>query len=162
MCPCYNPGMSNRRVKLGVATIGLVLVVVLAAASPSLVSHYHEWQMWRAWGDFYSKLPDVPHDGLAGYTQDGNYDRYVYHRQRLVELGSIRKLHYRLCHVNSGTSASREIIQMLQDRKCPDYIDFESPYSEEENQREVTVWCYPANFPDWDRFFVEHDVPSSL
>ena len=84
--------------------------------------------------------------------------RYEYHRQKLVELGSVAERQYNFKHVQKPTSESYHFTHLLLSGLCPNQIDFESPYPAKPEPMHLTVWCDPAEAPAWDDFVAEHDV----
>ncbi len=138
--------------------LAIAALVVMVVSSTQFQIWFHDSQMHAAWDEIYGKPPDVDEHGMTGYTLDADYDRYVYHRQRLLELGGLRELHYRLRNVRRATPAAHQLDKEMLSKNRPTCVDFESPWSEQPVPVELTIWCYPDDAEAWDRFVAEHDV----
>ena len=120
---------------------------------------YHRWQMQRAWHQAYS-APTTTDDGFVVAHVDGEADeRYEYHRQKLLELRDIVKRHYSFRHLRVPTDASEHFSRLLVSGRCPNHIDFSSPYPDQPEPMQLTVWCSPTDAHAWDDFVAEHDIP---
>lgn len=138
--------------------VAVALVAIVVTSLPLFQVHYHQWQMRRARHDTYGKPPDVHLDGLSGYTLRESNERYEYHRQRLVELGAVNELHYRLRHLRRGTPASQQFARQLVRGNRPHCVDFESRYTNQPEPFELTVWCLPSDVDTWNNFIARCDA----
>lgn len=140
------------RILIAICTIAFV-IGVLVVSSASFQIWYHTWQMNRAWNAQFNK--PVSDNGLMGYELD---ERYPYHRQKLVQLGAIRELHYRLNHILVPSSEGGDFHKRLLSNHPP-CIDFVADCPAVPEPAELTVWCYPGDADAWDQFIAKHDVP---
>ncbi len=150
---------------LAIVLVGIGIGIVIINSKASQV-RYHEWRMQRARQQMC--VPSQPSAGnvlsvlFAYVLGEGNtleaFKRYDYHRQKLVELGSVARLHYNFKHVLVPTSESRHLTRLLVSGHCPNCVDFESPYPDKPEPVRLTVWCHPADTVAWNNFIAEHDV----
>ena len=96
---------------------------------------------------------------LLAYGNADAYERYDYHRQKLVNLGAAVERHYRFNHLRVHTEECKHFSRLLLSGPHPDCIDFESPYPDKPEPMSLTVWCNPADASAWDDFIAKHDVP---
>ena len=150
----------TRRRSLIFAALAALLVsgaIIVINTRPFQV-RCHEWQMRRAWHQSYSKPLPPTGDGLVAYELGEANERYEYHRQKLVELGNVAERYYTFRHLQVPTGESEHFSRLLLSGSCPSHIDFLSPYPDEPEAMQLTVWCYTADASAWDDFVAEHDV----
>lgn len=138
----------------------LPLVATVAVATvflniPSVAIPYHRWQMERA---FISAWTVPPHEGTLFAVPATEYDRFEYHRDRLVTLGAIRRITLVFKKVQTPTDRSKSILTALQKKKCPEYIDFSSTHPAVPSPLSITIWCEPETAKAWAAFLQARDV----
>ena len=143
---------------IGLLVCGSIVVVyIVVVYTPAFRIHYHRWQMARAGQQRFSN-PDVTPDGLVSYACGDAYQKYEYHREKLVELGDICRRHYKFKHLFVPTPESKHFSTLLLSGPCPNHIDFSSPYPNKPELMQLTVWCYVMDANAWDDFVAKHDV----
>lgn len=148
----------GRRRKYALAVVGaLGAIAIIGACSSRVQVAYHQFQMRRAWEKTFAQ-PDADFDGFVTYTLGDTYERYIYHRQELVELGVVTELTYQFQHINYPSAESSDFWKALFSPNRPDCIDFQSPQSNDDPEpMQLTVWCYLRDAPAWDAFIQERD-----
>jgi hypothetical protein len=154
--------MPKRRVLVRVALISLATLVVtsgiLIANSRALQLHYYKWQMQRAWRQAYDGPKTTDSGFIVAHVSSEAQKRYEYYRQKLIELRGIVERHYVFRHLRVPTDDSKHFSKLLVSGRCPNHVDFSSPYPDKPEPLQLTVWCWPTDASAWDHFVAEHDV----
>jgi hypothetical protein len=121
---------------------------------------YHDAQMKKAYQEQVENQ-SVSHDGLGGFEVGEPTARFEYHRDRLVELGTVVHKYYEFRHLRTSTPESSHFNRVLLMEKPVKSIEWTGKYSPAENPVPLsyTVWCYAADASSWDAHFAKHDVP---
>jgi hypothetical protein len=115
--------------------------------------------MQQAWQDAFDKSKVVKTSaGAIAHADDRSIEKFEYHRQKLVELGSIAERHYTFQHLLVPTDESKHFARSLLSHQCPSYIDFSSEYPPVPVPMQLTIWCDLPDVGSWNKFFAEHDV----
>jgi hypothetical protein len=138
--------------------VALTTAAVLILSSSRFQIRHHTQAMQRALDETYA-APDTVDNGLVGYTLGETYDRYTYHRQRLIELGAVRERNFVFKHLRSPTDQSSHLIKLMLSSNRPEAIDWESPHPSDPEPMQLTVWCFTGDSDAWDAFVEKHDVP---
>jgi hypothetical protein len=118
----------------------------------ALMNHFHEAMFSR---------PEPLGDGLVAYNYGDNLRQYQHHRDCLVRLGALSRIHASFAHIHDDTSESRHLSRLLLQA---DQVDWGGPpcvdaqWHTGENL-ELTVWCEPGFASDWQRFIKLRDTP---
>ena len=139
---------NRRKYVLLLVSVGILAALLVLARTRSFRVAYHKRQMEIAY--------DATFGGAAASKQHQSentmgellYDRYTYHRQRLVELGAVRELRYKLEHILVPSDESRHFIKQRFLPKRPHCIDFTSPHPYKPQPMELTIWCFPEHARD--------------
>lgn len=144
-------------VSLSLLALLIAGIAVWVIRTPEFRTAYHTIQMQRMRHATYAN-PEAAPNGLAYNRLGESHTSYLYHRDRLVELGVMFKRDYRWKHIWSSTDESRHIFKALFSSACPRHIDFVSPCPVESQPLELQVWCYPEDVVAWDKLVAERDV----
>ena len=154
--------MSNRSRKIAIVITVLLIAGGTAAffvvRSHSFQVGYHKRSMQRAWDAVYAE-PDTHQDGLVGYTLGEEYERYEYHRAKLIQLGAVLELNYHFQQIMQPSDEGKHITRFIMSSERPDCIDATSPYPKEPKPMQWTVWCYPPDKSAWDQLMSSLDIP---
>jgi len=154
---------SRRRVRLlvGVATIGLL--VMLASWQPAVIA-YHRRHMMSAWNDCVnarqpSKTESFPQQVILRHGDNPNlhWERYEYHRDRLVAWGELAHREFVLQHIVAQSEESKELWRRLV-QTFPGHIHVTSPWPRTPEPMRIEVWDHPGRLAQWEAFVAEHDV----
>mgnify|MGYP007135778526 CR=1 FL=1 len=148
----YMAGSAVRRVRPSVLICGVVVwfLVGMCLAYKPLVSEWHFYQMERSYQRALRMGP-TPEQGEA-------LRAYIYHRDRLVELGRLEERVFPLRHINPRTETWREFWQKAQD-VFPEHYHVALRESAGGHSLELVVWDTPERMRTWEEFVHEHDMP---
>ncbi|MEN6406436.1 MAG: hypothetical protein ABFC77_08190 [Thermoguttaceae bacterium] len=119
---------------------------------------YYKWQMERAQRQAYDGQKTTENGFVVAHVPREAEERYEYYRQKLVELGSITERHYVFQHLWVPSDDSKHFSKLLVSGRCPNHVDFLSPYPDKPELTHLTVWCWATDASAWDHFVAEHDV----
>ncbi len=151
--------MSKRTLRITIVTT-VFLIAGGSAAFYVICSHsyqvgYHKSSMQRAWDAHFAE-PDTYQDGLVGYIEGEEYERYEFHRAKLIQMDAVLELDYRFQHINRHTDESNHFTKFIMSRPL-DSIDGSSPHKP--GPMKWTIWCYPPDKSDWDQLMAARDIP---
>ena len=118
---------------------------------------FHKAQMEQAYEAHYAE-PDSLQGGLVGYAEGNEYEQYEFHRSRLIELGAVLELNYQFAYLLVPTDESEHFSKYILSNARPSCIEFSSPYPNEPEPMQLTVWCYPEDKAKWDELIADRDV----
>lgn len=153
--------MPNRRISMKAALIVLATLIVVGGIVVvnlrAFQLRYYKWQMERAHQAYLG--PKTTSGGFVVVNvPDAAVERYERYRQKLVELGGITERHYSCRHLRVRTDESEHFTRLLVSGRCPNHVDFSSPYPDKPEPLQLTVWCWNRDASAWDHFVAEHDV----
>lgn len=97
-------------------------------------------------------------NGLRALTHDDHHAAYVYHRDRLVDLGAVTRHHFVLVPLVRPSAEAQHFIKWLMSRTESKCIDWTCPV-EPDAPLSITLWCDPAQSKEWQDLMQDHDIP---
>jgi hypothetical protein len=121
--------LKHHPIKITGALVLILICVIVVIYSNAILVRYHRYQMQQAWQDAFAR-PKVAKTsaGAMTYADDRSYEKFEYHRQKLVELGGIAERHYTFQHLLVHKDESKHFSGLLFSHQSPSYIDFSSEY----------------------------------
>jgi hypothetical protein len=153
--------MTPKRKLLLKIAVAFVLVAciagVIATRSTRFQIAYHDWQMRRAFNSCFR--PKRLIRAMRAAAGADSCERFEYHRRRLILLGTVNELKFRLQHIRDDSLASDHIRESMYGSHCPALIYWEYPPVDGSDPVELTVWCYSQDAESWNRYIAARDVP---
>ncbi len=152
-----NPDMSSTK-RLRGRTIILcaiaVLVVMFILSLPAMRINYHRWQLESAFTETFAPEREEVIGGMIGFSMGESYERYEYHRDRLVALKALRATKYLFTDLLYPTEECHEFHRKLNAREAPPYVDYsgEGATVDPPIPYEITIWYWPDHSAEWDEF----------
>lgn len=96
---------------------------------------------------------------FAQSSPPGAFDRYKYHRDRLVDLGVYNHFQYQFQKVASVSLEARAIVRLITTRHCPPHQVVVSSAPRADELLKIWVICYPEDTSAWEKFAFDYDIP---
>jgi hypothetical protein len=140
------------------AFIGVVTWYVLRAPSDPVL--FHQLRMERAAAAVNGET-NILHSLFGSYNFEEEFEKYKYHRTKLLEYGVALKVDYQFRHVLASSDESSDFLRIICIGDHPGCIGFSCPTVPDPSPLQVTVWCYHEDKLAWDEMIASHDVPQS-
>ena len=156
----------TKRVQLLVGLAIVALLVMLASWKPAAIA-YHRRHMMSAFNDMGSDRQGSRFESFWNYISFArrnkslsllDYERYEYHRDKLVEWGDLAHREFVLQHIVARSDEAKELWRRLQ-LAFPDNIHATSDWPSTPEPMRIDVSGSPGRIAHWDAFVAEHDVP---
>ena len=158
------PGRANRWIVAGViisasgVAAWILYCLAVREAMTETSAAEHRLAMDAAWKEYLSEADNI--NGLVALQNEEALTRFQYHRDELVRLGILARRTYVFRHIQGTTGDARKFLRLIQAKKCPPSIYWESPHRP--GALQLILWCEMRNAQVWDRFVATHDVPIEM
>ena len=139
--------------------VASAMIATLLDGIPAVSVPYHRLQYDRTLARMKSgEVTADPNDLNALLLGDADIKLLDHHRDRLVELGALRRTEFVFKNVDTPTERSKVILRELMDKKCPAFIDFSSVHPPAPVPLRITIWYEPETAKAWAKYIAERDV----